>query len=89
MLLASVSVVSENYLSTLTTPFYLTDFLPYDDHNTLFVMRIDVPVRGRVHRGYCSWRHAHKDATQLQDSLAPHALIRTQNFIIIFMVFPG
>ena len=52
LLTYAISVASENYFSTLTTPSDYTDLLPSYDPNTLHVTSMDVPVQGRVYRGY-------------------------------------
>ena len=57
LLLATISVASENSVSTLTTPSYSLDLLPSYNPNTLHVMKKDVPVKGRFHRGYCCRKH--------------------------------
>ena len=53
---AAISVASENYVSTLTTPSDSPDLLPTDDSNTLHVMKKGMPFKGRVLRGYCCSR---------------------------------
>ena len=56
----NISVASENYFGTLTTPSDSPDLLTYDDHNTLHVMKMDVPFLGRVHRWYGCWKNDRK-----------------------------
>ena len=51
LLPANISVASENYSSTLTTPYDLLYLLPSDDPNNLHIMNMDVPVIGRVYIG--------------------------------------
>ena len=48
----AISVASEDYVSTLTTPSDSPDLLPSDDLNTLYVMKKYVPLKGGVNRGY-------------------------------------
>ena len=57
LLPATISVASENSVSTLTTPSDLADILPTDGPKTLHVPKKDVPVKGRVHRGYFCRKH--------------------------------
>ena len=49
---AAISVASENYVSTLTTPSDSPDILPTDDPTTLHAMKKDVPLKVRVSRRY-------------------------------------
>ena len=49
LLPANISVALENSFSTLTTPSYSLYLLPSDDPNTIHVMKMDVPVLGRMH----------------------------------------
>ena len=51
MLPYAISVASENYVSTFTTPYDSPDILLSDDPNTLHSMEKDVTFRGRVNRG--------------------------------------
>ena len=60
ILLVVISVVSENPFRTLTTYSDYLDLLPYDDRNTLHVMKMNVPVQFRVCRGYCCKKHDKK-----------------------------
>ena len=60
MLPAAISVASEISVSTLTTPSDSPDILPTDDPKTLHFLKKDVPVKGRVHRGYCCSKHGRK-----------------------------
>ena len=83
LLLADIFVASENTFSTLITPYDSPDLLPSDDTNNLHVMKIDVPVLGKVHRGYCCRKQDKNDATKRQVYIAPHVMIRTQIFIIV------
>ena len=53
----SISVASENYGSTLTTPYDLPDILPYGDPNTLHVMNKYVSLKCRFNIGYCCKKH--------------------------------
>ena len=57
LLSASISVATENAVSTLTTPSDSPYILPTDDHNTHHVMKKYVPLKGRFHRGYCCRKH--------------------------------
>ena len=57
---AAIYVASENSVSTLTTPSDLPDILPTDGPNTLHVLKKDVHMKGRVHRGYCCRKHGRK-----------------------------
>ena len=84
----SISVASGNSVRTLTTPSDSPHLLPYDDPNTLHVMKKGVTFQGRVHIGYYGRKHGQKYATKRQSSIAPHPLIRTRNFINV-MGFPG
>ena len=52
LLPATISVASENSVSTLTTPSDLPDILPTDGSKTIHVLKKGLPVKGRVHRGY-------------------------------------
>ena len=52
LLPAAISVASEKYFSTLTTPSDYPDLLPSDDPNILHVMKKDVPLLGGVKIGY-------------------------------------
>ena len=83
----AISVASENAFSNLTTPSYSPYLLPSDDPNTLYVIIEYEPYRGRVKRGYLSRKHDKKYASEIQGSIAPRALIKKRNFIIV-MVFP-
>ena len=47
LLLAAISVASENYASTLTTPSDFPDLLPDDATNNLHVMNKCVPFKGK------------------------------------------
>ena len=49
---AAIYVAPENYFSTLTTPSDSPDILPSDDTNTLYVMKMVVPILGMVCRRY-------------------------------------
>ena len=53
----TISFASENYVSTLTTPYDLPDILPTDGQKTVHVLKKFLPVNGRVHRGYCCSKH--------------------------------
>ena len=88
MLLAAIYFPSENYLSNLTTPSDSPDILPTYDTNTLHVMKKYEPYRGRDKIWYCCRKHGQKYATKRQGSVAPHAMMKTRDFII-FMWFPG
>ena len=57
MLSAAISVASENYGSTLTTPSDSPDLLPTNYYNNLRVLNKDVPLKGIFHRGYCCRKH--------------------------------
>ena len=57
LLPATISVASENSVSTLTTPSDLPDILPYYGHKTIHVLKNGLPVNGHVHRGYCCRKH--------------------------------
>ena len=46
----TISVASENSVSTLTTPSDLSDTLPTDGQKTVYVLKKGLPVNGRVHR---------------------------------------
>ena len=83
LLPATISVASEKSFSNFTTPSYLPDILPTDGPKTLHVLKKDVPVKGRVHRGYCCRKHGRKYAIKRQGSIAPHAQMKTINFIIV------
>ena len=48
LLLAAISVVSENYVSNLNTPADSPDFLPSDDPNPIHAMNKDEPYHGRL-----------------------------------------
>ena len=54
---SAISVASENYVSTLTTPSNFEYLLPTDYPNTLHVLKKDVLLKGRLHRGYCCRKH--------------------------------
>ena len=60
MIPAAISVASENYVSSLTTPSYSPDLFPTDDPNTLSVTKKDMPLKVRVHRGYCCRENGQK-----------------------------
>ena len=45
LLPSAMCIASENYVSTLTTPYDSTDLLPSDDPNTLHVTRKYVPLK--------------------------------------------
>ena len=53
LLPATISVASENSVSTLTTTSDLTDILPTDGQKNVHVLKKGLPVNGCVHRGYC------------------------------------
>ena len=57
LLPATISVASENSVSTLTTPSYLPDILPTDGQKNVHVLKKGLPVNGRVHRGYYCRKH--------------------------------
>ena len=61
----TISIAYGNYGSTLTTTSNFPDLLPYDDHNTLYIMKKYVPFLCRVKRGYCCRKHDKKDATTI------------------------
>ena len=83
LLPAAISVSSENSVSTLTTPSDSPDLLPFDDPNTLHVMKKVDSFQGRVQRGYFCKKNSKKFTTKRQGSIAPHSLIRTRNIIIV------
>ena len=60
LLPVTISVASESSVSTLTTPSDLSDILPTDGPKTLHVLKKDLTVKGRVHRGYCCRKHGRK-----------------------------
>ena len=53
----AISVASENSVITLTTPSDSPYLLPTYDPNTIHVLKEYVPLKGRVHRGYCCMKH--------------------------------
>ena len=57
---AAISVASENSVSTLTTPSDSPDILPTDGTKTIHVLKKDLPVKARVHIGYCCRKHGRK-----------------------------
>ena len=57
LLPATISVASENSVSTLTTPSDLTDILSTDGQKNVHILKKGLPVNGRVHRGYCCRKH--------------------------------
>ena len=57
LLSATISVASEKSVSTLTTPSDLPDILPTDGQKNVHVLKKGLPVKGRVHRGYCCRIH--------------------------------
>ena len=54
---AAIYVASENSVSTLTNPYDYPDIIPTDDNNTIHVLKKDVHLKGRLHRGYCCMKH--------------------------------
>ena len=52
LLPATISVASENSISTLTTPSDLPDILPTDSPKNIHFLKKGLPVKVRVHRGY-------------------------------------
>ena len=56
----AISVDSENYVSTFNTPSDSTYILPNDDPNIIHVMKKSIPLKGRLHRGYCCRKHGRK-----------------------------
>ena len=84
----AISVASEYYVITLTTPSDFPDLLPTDDTNTFHVVKKYMPLRFRLNVGYCCRKYGRKYATKRQGSIAPHALIKTRYFIL-FIGFPG
>ena len=60
LLPAAISVAYENSVSTLTTPSDFPDILHTDYPNTLHVMKKYMPLKGRVHSGYCFSKHGKK-----------------------------
>ena len=56
----AIYVASEKSVSTLTTPYDSPYILPTDDTNTLHVLKKDLPLKGRVHRGYCCMKNVRK-----------------------------
>ena len=57
LLPSTISVASENSVSTLTTPSDLTYIFPTDGQKNVHVLKKGLPVNGRVHRGYCCRIH--------------------------------
>ena len=57
LLPVTISVASENSVSTLTTPSDSPDILPTDGQKNFHVLKKDLPVNGRVHRGYFCRKH--------------------------------
>ena len=55
LLPAAISVASESYVSTLTTPSDFPYLLPTDAPTTLHITKKDVHLKVRVNREYC-WR---------------------------------
>ena len=90
MLPATISVASEKYFNTLTTPSDSTRLLilPYDNPNSPHVTNKYKTYRGRVKIWHCSGKHDEKYATKIWDCIAPRSLIKTGKFITV-MGFPG
>ena len=57
LLPATISVASENSVSTLNNPPDLPDILPTDGQKTIHVLNKGLPVNCRFHRGYCCRKH--------------------------------
>ena len=60
LLPAAISVASENYVSTFTTPSDSPDFLTFDNPYTLYVLKKDVNFIDRMKRGYCCRKYDQK-----------------------------
>ena len=88
LLPATISVASENSVSTLTNPSDLPDILPTDGPKTLHILKKGLPVKVCVHRGYCCRKHGSNKMLQKDKVIAPHAQTKTRNFIVV-IVFPG
>ena len=54
---AAISIASEKYFSTLTTPSYSLDILSSNNTNILHVMKKYVIFPGRIKSGCCCWKH--------------------------------
>ena len=57
LLPGTISVASENSVSTVTTPSDFPDILPTGGQKNVHVLKKGLPVNGRVHRGYCCRKH--------------------------------
>ena len=77
----TISVASENYVSSFTNPSYMPQILllTYDDTNYYHYMKKYEPYRGKVKRGYYSRKRAEINST-------PCALIKTGDFITVLGV---
>ena len=54
----AISIASENYVSTLTTPYDSPDLLPADASTHIHIMKKILPFQGRFNRGYCCRKHS-------------------------------
>ena len=52
------------------------------DPDTIHVMNRDVNFLVRAKIGYCCGKHDKKYVTKIQDSIAPHSLIKTINLLL-------
>ena len=64
LLPATISVDSEKYVSTLTTTYDYTDFIPSYDPNNFHVMMKYEPYLEKVKHRYCYRKHDKKYATK-------------------------
>ena len=60
LLPAAISVASEDSVSNLTKNSDSPDILLKNVPKTIHVLNKDVPLKGRVHRGYCCRKHGRK-----------------------------
>ena len=83
-----ISVASENSVSTLTTTSDSPDLLPCDYPNLIYAINKYEIYIFSVKIGYCWRKNDEKICYKIYGSIAPHALIKSMNFITV-MGFPG
>ena len=88
MLPDAISIASEMYFSTLTTPSDLPDIIPSDYTNTIHVMNKDTHFLGGMKRGYRFRKHDQIRCYK-KTRLYCYTYSDKSKKIIIVMGFPG
>ena len=79
---ATISVASENSVSTLTTTSDLPDILPTDVQKAIHVLKKGMPVNGHVQRGYCCRKHGQIIYYKKKRFFAPHAQVKKKTLLM-------